>query len=158
MTAIENAIVGGLFGNRKPYEVAKKDAVKYLEFVGLQDKDAYVRKLTPFDKKRVELASALNAEPTLLLIDEFCAGLTESEVKNATSLINKIRQRLGITVFWIEHVMKAIMNVSERIIVIHYGEKIAEGTPKEIAHNKDVISAYLGADYITEDVNSAKNK
>jgi branched-chain amino acid transport system ATP-binding protein len=158
MTALENACIGGLFGKRKPYEVAKKDAMKYLDMVGLQDKDVCVRKLTLFDKKKVELAASLNAEPKLLLIDEFVAGISEAEVEDASRLINEIRQKLGITVFWIEHVMRAIMNVADRIIAIHYGEKIAEGAPKEIAYNKDVISAYLGKDYIKEDVNSAKSK
>ena len=95
------------------------------------------------EQKRLEIARALATEPELLLLDEVMAGLNSSEVVEALSLIKEINDR-GITILMIEHIMHAIMGVSDRIIVLHYGRKLAEGTPEEISKNKEVIEVYLG--------------
>lgn len=159
MTVLDNVIIGGLFGRRKTHEVAKDDALRHLSFVGLDNcADMLVRNLTPFDRKRTELAAALNTEPELILLDEFIAGLNESEIHNALTMTRKIRDEAGKTLFWIEHVMKAIMSVAERIVVIDYGKKIADGPPKEISKNEQVIAAYLGSRYVEESDKSAKSE
>jgi len=99
--------------------------------------------LTLASQKRLEVARALATNPEILLLDEIMAGLNSTEVTQAMELVRKIRDK-GITIIMIEHVMKAIMNVCERIIVLHHGSKIAEGTPQEIAASKTVIKVYLG--------------
>ena len=99
--------------------------------------------LTLVNQKRVEVARALATQPQLLLLDELMAGLNHTEVAESMELVTTIRDK-GITIFMIEHVMKAIMNVCDRIMVLHHGEKIAEGTPKEIASSKKVVEVYLG--------------
>ncbi len=101
------------------------------------------RSLTLANQKRVEVARALATNPELLLLDELMAGLNATEVAQAIELVSRIRER-GITVFMVEHVMKAIMSVCDRIMVLHHGEKIAEGTPQEIATSKTVVEVYLG--------------
>lgn len=159
MTVLDNVIIGGLFGRRKSHDAAKDDAMRHLSFVGLDNcADMLVRNLTPYDRKRTELAAALNTEPELILLDEFIAGLNESEIKNAIVMTRKIRDEGGKTLFWIEHVMKAIMSVAERIVVIDYGKKIADGPPKEISKNEQVIAAYLGSQYVEESGKSAKSE
>jgi len=151
MTVIENVITGGSFGAGKSHIEAEEDGRKYLDFVRLDDYESTsVSNLTPFDRKKVELASALNTDPDLLLLDELVAGLNEAELGDAIDLAKRIRNELDITLFWIEHVMRAIMSVAERIIVLHRGQVIAEGPPKEISQDEDVIAAYLGQEYIQE--------
>lgn len=148
MTVLDNVMIGGLFGRKKNHDMAEEDGMRYLEFVNMGDHvDKKVKNLTPYDRKRTELAAVLNTEPKLILLDEFVAGLNDSELDNAIALTRKIRDDLGKTLFWIEHVMKAIMSVAERIIVIDYGKKIAEGPPQEISQNADVIAAYLGDEF-----------
>jgi branched-chain amino acid transport system ATP-binding protein len=102
-----------------------------------------IKDLTLVSQKQVEVARALATKPELLLLDEIMAGLTPAEVSEAMELVTKIRDK-GITIFMVEHVMKAIMGVCERVIVLHHGEKIAEGTCSEISCNKTVIDIYLG--------------
>jgi len=123
---------------------AAKEASQALELVGLSAMSAIpTRDLTLVNQKRTELARALATKPELLLLDELMAGLNPTEVSEAMELVKRIRDR-GITVFMVEHVMKAIMGISGRIVVLHHGEKIAEGTCDEISCNKQVIDIYLG--------------
>ncbi|WP_448593215.1 ABC transporter ATP-binding protein [Thermoflexus hugenholtzii] len=145
LTVLENVMVGACFGreNRSLRE-ARGIALAVLEQVGLADKrDVEAAKLNVAEKKRLELARALAARPRLLLLDEVLAGLNPTEVAAMLGVIRAIRES-GITILMIEHLMHAIMNVSDRIVVLDYGEVIAEGTPQEIAHHPRVIEAYLG--------------
>ena len=146
MPALSNVILGSYFGMSPG--MSSKDAVReateLLEFVGLSAVKATPAKdLTLANQKRLEVARALATNPELLLLDEMMAGLNPAEVGQAMELVTRIRDK-GITIIMIEHVMKAIMNVCERIIVLHHGAKIAEGTPKEIVTSKKVIEVYLG--------------
>jgi branched-chain amino acid transport system ATP-binding protein len=123
---------------------AVREATELLEFVGLSALKATLAKdLTLANQKRLEVARALATDPELLLLDEMMAGLNPTELAQAMELIARIRNK-GITIIMIEHVMKAIMNVCERIMVLHHGQKIAEGTPQEIATSEKVIKVYLG--------------
>ena len=151
ITSLENVMVGVLFGKGKSIKMkdARSKAARFLEFVGLLDKKDYLAKsLTHADRKMLEIARALATEPKLILLDEVVAGLNPTETKQAMKLIKKIRDELDITVFWIEHVMRAVMGVAERVVVLHHGEKIADGNPKNVAKNKEVIDAYLGEKYL----------
>ena len=123
---------------------AAEEAARLLEFVGFSAVAAIpARDLTLVNQKLLEVARALATKPEVLLLDEIMAGLNPTEIAQAMELVSKIRAQ-GITVLMIEHVMKAIMNVCERIMVLHHGQKIAEGTPQEIATSKKVIEVYLG--------------
>ena len=151
ITVLENVIVGVLFGKGKSIKMsdAQSEATRFLEFVGLLNKKNYLaRSLTHADRKMLEIARALATEPKLILLDEVVAGLNPTETAQAMKLIKRIRDELNITVFWIEHVMRAVMEVAKRVIVLHHGEKIADGTPKIVAKNKKVIDAYLGEKYL----------
>jgi len=146
MPALSNVILGAYFGMSPG--MSSKDAVReateLLEFVGLSAvKGTPAKDLTLANQKRLELARALATNPELLLLDEIMAGLNPAEVAQAMELVNKIREK-GVTIIMIEHVMKAIMSVCERIMVLHHGAKIAEGTPQEITTSKTVIRVYLG--------------
>jgi len=146
MPVLENVLLGSLFGT--PIRVSSADAAReatgLLEFVGLSAVSAIPAKdLTLANQKRLEVGRALATKPELLLLDELMAGLNHTEVAEAMELVTRIRDK-GITIFMIEHVMKAIMSVCDRIMVLNYGEKIAEGTPQEIATSKTVIEVYLG--------------
>jgi branched-chain amino acid transport system ATP-binding protein len=146
MPVFENVLLGALFGKSPGMSSADaaKEATESLEFVGLSGMRATPAKdLTLANQKRLEVARALATKPEVLLLDELMAGLTPTEVAQAMEMVNRIRDK-GTTIFMIEHVMKAIMNVCDRIIVLHHGEKIAEGTPQEIATSKTVVEVYLG--------------
>ncbi len=145
MTVFENVLLGSLFGCSTTDSVsARRETGHLLELVGLEGKDEYLAKdLTLAQQKRLEIARALATEPELLVLDEVMAGLTPTEVGQSVELIKSLRDN-GTTVFLIEHIMKAIMGVSDRIIVLHHGEKIAEGTPHEVATSQHVINVYLG--------------
>jgi branched-chain amino acid transport system ATP-binding protein len=146
MPVMENVLLGSLFGTpaSMPSADAAREATELLEFVGLSAVRATpARDLTLVNQKRIEVARALATKPELLLLDELMAGLNPTETAEAMELVTRIRDK-GITVFMIEHVMKAIMSVCDRIMVFHHGEKIAEGTPKEIATSQKVIEVYLG--------------
>ncbi|MDR0491623.1 MAG: ABC transporter ATP-binding protein [Oscillospiraceae bacterium] len=145
MSVRENVMMGALFGKHgQTNEQAEHEVDEILEFVGLAEQGGrHVPDLTLAGQKRIEVARALATKPTLLMLDETMAGLNPTEVGEAMELVKKIRDT-GITIIMIEHVMKAIMNICERIAVLHHGEKIAFGTPEEISSNSDVIEVYLG--------------
>jgi branched-chain amino acid transport system ATP-binding protein len=137
-------VVVGAFARTNKLDEAKETANNVVKMVGLEKrKNILAKNLTIVDRKRLEFAKALSTKPKLLLLDEILAGLTPSEIEEAIDLIREIK-RSGITIIMIEHVMQAVMAVCEQVLVINYGEKIAEGTPECITKNQDVISCYLG--------------
>jgi branched-chain amino acid transport system permease protein len=143
MPVLENIMVGVFCRIKDPSE-SRKEALRIIDFVGLSKYQfSQASSLTLADRKRLELARALATKPDLLLLDEVVAGLTPRETNELMFIIQSISAQ-GVTILMIEHVMKAVMTLSNRIIVIHHGEKIAEGTPAEIGENKAVIDAYLG--------------
>ncbi|HET8577139.1 MAG TPA: ABC transporter ATP-binding protein [Methylomirabilota bacterium] len=145
LSVLENVMVGLVFGRRDvPMKEAEGEARALLEFVGLAERaDAEPQHLTIVDLRRLELARALGSGARLLLLDEIHAGLTPREVEDATATIRRLRDR-GVTILMVEHLMRIIMAVCERIIVLDFGRKIAEGAPAEIARHPDVVRAYLG--------------
>jgi len=147
MTVLENVMVGA-FSRAGRAKEAREEATKVLDFIGLLwHSDSLASSLTLADRKRLELGKALATRPELLLLDEVVAGLNPREIEGIIGIIKAISNQ-GITLFIIEHVMKAIMTLSHRIIVVHHGEKIAEGTPAEISRDRRVIDAYLGEEYL----------
>jgi branched-chain amino acid transport system ATP-binding protein len=145
LTVRENVMVGACFGREnQSLSHAHRISGEVLEFVGLASRaDQLAGSLNVAQKKRLEMARALASRPYLLLLDEVLAGLNPSEIDSMVQTVLQIRGQ-GITIIMIEHVMKAVMNVSDRILVLDYGQQIAEGTPDEIANNPQVIEAYLG--------------
>jgi len=145
MSVLENVIVGACFGREyQSMHDARATAFEVLERVGLASRaNSPARALTLASKKRLEVARALAAKPKLLLLDEVLAGLNPTEIAQMIDLVRSIRDS-GISVFMIEHVMQAIMNLSDRIVVLNLGRKIAEAPPAEVVQNSDVVEAYLG--------------
>jgi len=151
MTAVNNVAVAVL-GRRDVANMsfgdALLDASHFLQFVGLLSKrDVLARDLTLYEQRALELARALATLPKLLIIDEAMAGLNPTESLRAIRLINRARDEFNLTILWVEHVMKIIMETADRVLVLHYGEKIAEGSPEEISRDTRVIEAYLGEKY-----------
>lgn len=147
-SVLENTTVGVLFGKGKENisrKMAEEKAGELIRFVGLQGKEkALAKNLNLIERKKVELARTLATNPVLILLDEILSGLPTSELEASMLLINRIRDELGITIIWIEHIMKALMGVCERIIVLDNGVKIAEGTPKNISLDPNVNEVYFG--------------
>lgn len=146
MSCLENVMVGRSFGKDPAHGIkeAKREAGDILKFVGLEEKQQIpASALNLIERKRLELARALATRPQLLLLDEIMGGLNPTEIKVAVELIRQIN-RSGVTMVIVEHVMKALLGISERVVVLDAGEKIAEGPPKEIVQNQDVIKAYFG--------------
>jgi len=146
LTVLENVMIGALNRTRSVSE-AEKNAREILAQMDLEDKaQTQGKTLSVPERKRLELARALATEPQLLLLDEVMAGLTPSELNEMIEVLRKIRQR-GVTIFIVEHIMHAIMAISQRIMVLHHGEMIALGPPAEIVRNERVVEAYLGEEY-----------
>jgi branched-chain amino acid transport system ATP-binding protein len=151
LSVFDNVVVGACFGSQHlSLKLARGVALEVLDEVGLADrKDALARELTIAGKKRLEVARSLAARPKLILLDEVLAGLNPTEVASMIGIVRAIRAR-GISVFIIEHLMQAIMNLSDRIVVLNFGKKIAEGTAAEIGRDPRVLEAYLGDPNIAE--------
>jgi branched-chain amino acid transport system ATP-binding protein len=146
-TVLKNVMVGRLYGQEpaKNMKIAVDESKQILELVGLSDKAEVLSKdLTLMQRKRVELARALAAKPQLLLLDELMAGLNHAEAEDAMGLIRKIKNDLNLTILIVEHIVKAIVGLSDRIVVLNMGEKIAEGIPQDVIRNPEVIDVYLG--------------
>ena len=149
LTALMSVVTSALCGKKRTnrgFDDAAAEATHYLEFVGLFSKrNILARDLTFFELRMLELARALATTPKLLFVDEVMAGLNPGEANRAVHLIARAKEEFGLTIFWIEHVMAVLMEAAERIIAIQFGEKIAEGTPDQIANDDRVIEAYLGS-------------
>jgi branched-chain amino acid transport system ATP-binding protein len=146
-SVLYNVMVGS-FARTDKASIAEEKALKVLQSLNFGDKkNERAGNLTIADRKRLEIARALATEPKLLLFDEVMAGLRPAEVDEMVQIIKNLRDQ-GITIFVIEHIMRAIMALSDRIVVIHFGKKIAEGSPQEVASDENVIKAYLGDEYV----------
>jgi len=145
LSVMENVMVGACFGkSNASLSAARETAEEVLEFVGLEGKkDTLAGKLNVPEKKRLEMARALASDPAILMLDEVLAGLNPMEVASMLEVIKAIRDK-GITILMIEHLMHAIMNVSDRVMALVHGGKVSEGTPEEVANDPHVIEAYLG--------------
>jgi len=148
LSVLDNVAVGRLYGREaaSSRRAAEAEALDVLGEVGLADRAGVLaRNLTLVDRKRLELARALATRPTLLLLDELLAGLNPSEMVSAMEMIRRIRDT-GMTVVLVEHLVRAVFGLSDRVAVLSAGEKIAEGTPSEVANDRQVVDAYLGAE------------
>ena len=147
MTVIQNVMVGAIYGKDEKkisLKEAREKANEILEFTGLIDiKDTYASDLTIGNKKRLELSKALATKPELLLLDEVMGGLNTSEMLDMMKLLEKVNDS-GITLLMIEHVMRAVMSLADRIYVLNHGQLISHGTPEEVSNNEKVIECYLG--------------
>jgi branched-chain amino acid transport system ATP-binding protein len=147
MTVFENLLVAALYGKNLSMRLARRRAEEVGDFVGLTDlRMEPAGTIAVANRRRLELGRALATGAELLLLDEVLAGLNPAEIEEALDLVLRIRAG-GVTLILVEHVMRAIMGISDRLVVLNYGEKIAEGTPREIARNEEVIAAYLGKRY-----------
>jgi branched-chain amino acid transport system ATP-binding protein len=147
MTVFENVLVAGLYGKGLSLLNAAQEAEKILEFVGLGEvKEMPSSSITVPDRRRLELARVLATNAEVVLLDENLAGLNPMEIEEVLRLLKEIRNQ-GKTLIIVEHIMRAVMEISDRIIVLNHGEKIIEGTPMEVANNTKVIEAYLGEKY-----------
>jgi ABC-type branched-subunit amino acid transport system ATPase component len=147
MTVLENAALGGIFGSaaRRKEAEATGIAMEQLALLGLDDKAHWeVGQLNLHQKRTLDLARALAGRPRLLLLDEVMAGLNPSELAEFIAVIRKVRDELGITVMWVEHVMKAINALADHVFVLNFGQKLTEGAPQDVMRDQQVVEAYLG--------------
>ena len=148
MTVLENAVLGAMFGDRHGVVAeseARVRARESLAFVGLEKRaEQPVSSLNLHQLRFLELAKALAGRPTLLLLDEVMAGLNESELAASVEIVRNVRDRLGMTILWVEHVMSAVIQLAERAIVLDFGKLLAEGVPEVVMRDPRVVDAYLG--------------
>ncbi len=154
LTVEENVVVGAMFGNgsnRLSESEAYDEAAEMLEFVGLQAKSQFaIDQLNLHEQRYVDLARALAGRPRLLLLDEVMAGLNDTETQSSINMVRTARDRLGVTVVWVEHVMKAVMSLAERVAVLDFGRLLADGDPETVMRDPAVIKAYLGGEAIPD--------
>jgi len=151
MTVLENVALGSLFGRagaHRKEEQALELASEALSFVGLADRRRDpVGDLNLHEQRFLELARAIAGQPRLLVLDEVMAGLNDGELGNSIEIIRRIRDQFNMTVIWVEHVMKAVMNLAERTVVLNFGNVLTEGLPKDVMRHPAVIEAYLGEEF-----------
>jgi branched-chain amino acid transport system ATP-binding protein len=148
MSVRDNVALGVLYGARREAspEVARREADGILDEVGLSAQaDLEARRLTLAARKRLEIARALGTKPKLLLLDEVLAGLTPTEVQAAVELLRHVHRRYSLTIIMVEHVLRALMQLCTKVVVLHHGEKIAEGSPDAVSADPAVVQAYFGA-------------
>lgn len=154
LTVEENVVVGAMFGNRAERlseSDAYDEAAAMLDFVGLQDKRKFaIGQLNLHEQRYVDLARALAGRPRLLLLDEVMAGLNDTETQSSITMVRATRDRLGVTVIWVEHVMKAVMSLAERVAVLDFGRILADGEPETVMRDPAVIKAYLGGEALPD--------
>jgi branched-chain amino acid transport system ATP-binding protein len=147
LSVLENTKVAA-FCRTTSHEKAARSAMEILHFLGLDEKaNVLAGHLTLAQKKRLEMARALATQPQFLLLDETLAGLNATEIDTMIDVVQKIRGERGVTILAVEHVMRAVMKISDRVVVMDEGEKIAEGPPEEVVRNPEVVKAYLGDEY-----------
>jgi len=150
LSIVENVMLGAIFGREKERDrhwekAAREKAIRLIDFVGLTaNVDALPDRLTAGDLRKLELARALATNPKTLLADEIMSGLNREELKEASTILQKVREELGVTIVWVEHIMHVLMKLVERVIVLSYGVLICDGTPDVVCNDQRVIEAYLG--------------
>jgi len=147
MTVLENAVLGAMFGADRmvPEREARKRAAESLAFVGLASRaEQPVSSLNLHQQRFLEMAKALAGRPKVLLLDEVMAGLNEAELDASVEIVRNARDELGMTILWVEHVMSAVIQLAERVVVLNFGKVLAEGVPETVMRDPQVVDAYLG--------------